>query len=144
MGLTIYCRKTDLSMDLGGGGFLRLRRKVAELAGGPFFPVYQEVCSWYPGSNGETTEEFDRRINEVTRKILAEKKADIKIVDFLLQSDVGGRIHYGACKNILKIIGNYDDNIMYGYAAWGEQSRFSRFRRILEDCVATKSDMIWR
>ena len=76
MGLTIYCRKTDLSMDLGGGGFLRLRRKVAELAGGPFFPVYQEVCSWYPGSNGETTEEFDRRINEVTRKILAEKKAD--------------------------------------------------------------------
>ena len=80
----------------------------------------------------------------MTRKILAEKKADIKIVDFLLQSDVGGRIHYGACKNILKIIGDYDDNIMYGYAAWGEQSRFSRFRRILEDCVATKSDMIWR
>lgn len=65
-------------------------------------------------------------------------------MDFLLQSDVGGRIHYGACKNILKIIGDYDDNIMYGYAAWGEQSRFSRFRRILEDCVATKSDMIWR
>lgn len=40
MGLTIRCRKTGRSMDMGGGGFLRLRRKVAELAGGPFVPVY--------------------------------------------------------------------------------------------------------
>ena len=71
MGLTIRCRKTGRSMDMGGGGFLRLRRKVAELAGGPFVPVYQEVCAWYPGSNGETAEEFDARIGAAVNEMLA-------------------------------------------------------------------------
>lgn len=75
--------------------------------------------------------------------MLAAKQADIKIVDFLLQSDMEGRIRYGACKNILKAIGDYDDDIFYGYVSHGDMSRFRQFRRILEDCVETKSDMVW-
>ena len=144
MGLTIRCRKTGRSMDMGGGGFLRLRRKVAELAGGPLVPVYQEVCAWYPGSNGETAEEFDARIGAAVNEMLAAKQADIKIVDFLLQPDLEGCIRYGACKNILRAIGDYDDDVFYGYVSHGDLARFSQFRRILEDCVETKSDMVWR
>lgn len=144
MGLTIRCRKTGRSMDMGGGGFLRLRRKISELAGGPFVPIYQEVCAWHPGSNGETAEEFDARIEETVNKMIAAKQADIKIVDFLLQSDIKGRIRYGACKSILKAIGDYDDNIFYGYVSHRDRARFLQFRRILEDCVETKSDLVWR
>lgn len=143
MGLTIRCRKTGRSMDMGGGGFLRLRRKVAELAGGPFVPIYQEVCAWYPRSNGETAEQFDTHIEASVNEILAAGQADIKIVDFLLQSDIEGHIHYGACKNILRAIGDYDDDVFYGYVSHGELARFRQFRRILEDCVETKSDMSW-
>lgn len=144
MGLTIRCGKTGRSMDMGGGGFLRLRRKVAELAGGPFVPVYQEVCAWYPGSNGETAEEFDARIGKAVNEMLAAKQADLKIVDFLLQSDIEGRIRYGACKKILKVIGDYDDDVFYGYVGHGNRARFRQFRRILKDCVETKSDLVWR
>ena len=144
MGLTIRCRKTGRSMDMGGGGFLRLRRKVAELAGGPFVPVYREVYAWYTGSNNETAEEFDARIVKAVNEMLATKQADIKIVDFLLQSDMEGRIRYGACKNILRAIGDYDDDVFYGYVRHGDRARFRQFRRILEDCVETKSDLVWQ
>lgn len=41
MGVTIRCKKTNHSIDLGYFGFLHLRRKVAELQGGPFQAVYE-------------------------------------------------------------------------------------------------------
>ena len=40
MGITISCKKTGRSIDMGCGGFNRLRNKVAELAGGPFAEHY--------------------------------------------------------------------------------------------------------
>ena len=45
MGVSITCRKTGRTIDMGAGGFLRLRRKVSELQGGPFHDVYEEVCA---------------------------------------------------------------------------------------------------
>ena len=44
MGVSITCRKTGRTIDMGAGGFLRLRRKVSELQGGPFHDVYEEVA----------------------------------------------------------------------------------------------------
>ncbi|MCG4526346.1 hypothetical protein [Intestinimonas massiliensis (ex Afouda et al. 2020)] len=147
MGVSITCRKTGRTIDMGGGGFLRLRRKVSELQGGPFHDIYEEVCSWYPGCTAEAADEFDARINARIEELLADedktKRPDIKIIDFLLQTDVGGRIRYGACKNILKVIGDYDDNILYGYCGRPDCARFADFKAILQDCVDTKSDMIW-
>lgn len=147
MGVSITCRKTGRTIDMGSGGFLRLRRKVSELQGGPFHAVYEEVCNWHPGCTSETAAEFDARINARIEELLADedktKRPDIKIVDFLLQTDVGGRIRYGACKNILKVIGDYDDNILYGYCGRPDCAKFADFKSILQDCVDTKSDMIW-
>jgi hypothetical protein len=37
MGVTLVCEYTKRSMDLGYIGFNRLRHKIAELAGEPFF-----------------------------------------------------------------------------------------------------------
>lgn len=147
MGVTISCKKTGRSIDMGAFGFLRLRRKVSELQAGPFHKVYEEVCTWYPGLNGETAEEFDDRVNNCIEEMLntedKSQRPDIKIIDFLLQSDVKGCIHYGACKNILKVIGDYDDNILYGYCGRPDCARFADFKAILQDCVDTKSDMVW-
>lgn len=143
MGITLSCKKTGRSIDLGGG-FLRLRRKVAELSGGPFAAVYEEICSYDPFCTDESAAAFDARINAKIEQILNARQADIKIVDFLLQSDIEGRIRYGACKNILKAIGDYDDNLLYGYVGRPDCAKFADFRKILEDCVATKSDMVWR
>lgn len=83
MGVSITCRKTGRTIDMGAGGFLRLRRKVSELQGGPFHDVYEEVCSWYPGRTAETADEFDARINARIEELLADedktKRPDIKI-----------------------------------------------------------------
>ena len=40
MGVSISCKKTGKSIDMGYGGFFNLRKKVAELAGGPFAEHY--------------------------------------------------------------------------------------------------------
>lgn len=144
MGVTISCKKTGHSIDMGAFGFLRLRRKVAELQGGPFHDVYEEVCSWYPGRTAETANEFDARINARIVDILDSKQADAKVIGFLIQSDIEGRIRYGTCKNILKVIGDYDDDILYGYCGRPDCARFADFKRLLQECVDNKCDLVWR
>ena len=42
MGVTIKCKKTGREIDLGCGGFMQLRRKVAQLMGEPFYNHYDE------------------------------------------------------------------------------------------------------
>ena len=143
MGVSIRCQKTGRTIDLGYFGFARLRRKVAELARGPFFTLYQEVQGYSSLSSTESPEEFDARINAELERLVAAKQVDLKIADFLLQPDERGKIRYGACKNILKAIGDYNDKVLYGYAGRPDCARFSDFRRILEDCAATKSDLTW-
>lgn len=148
MGVTIQCKKTGRSIDLGYSGFFRLRRKVAELQGGPFLDVFQEIFNPHSDANEftettETPEQFDERMNLKIDSILSAKQADIKVVDFLLQPEVDGWIRYGACKNILKVIKDYDDNILYGYCGRRDCAKFADFRAILEDCVINKSDMVW-
>ena len=43
MGVTIKCKKTGRNIDLGYSGFMRLRRKVAELMGEPFCGHYKKL-----------------------------------------------------------------------------------------------------
>lgn len=136
MGVSISCKKTGKSIDMGYGGFFNLRKKVAELAGGPFAEHY---ASLNPFGDEEYFEAFDRKTSEILEK----KQADIKIVDFCLQSDCDGKIHYGVCKNILKAIGDYDDDIAYGYFGRPDCAMFKDFKEILEDCVKNKCDMLW-
>ena len=136
MGVSISCKKTGKSIDMGYGGFFNLRKKIAELAGGPFAEHYASLKTF---GDEEYFEAFDRKTSEILEK----KQADIKIVDFCLQSDCDGKIHYGACKNILKAIGDYDDDIAYGYSGRPDCAMFKDFKEILEDCVKNKCDMLW-
>ena len=45
MGVTIKCKKTGREIDLGCGGFMNLRRKVAQLMGEPFYSHYEKLCN---------------------------------------------------------------------------------------------------
>lgn len=86
----------------------------------------------------EWYEAFDKE----TERLLNEEHLDIKILDFCLKSDVEGSINYGACKNILKAIGDYTNNVAYTYVAYAHHD-WDRLKAILQDCVDTKSKMIW-
>ena len=82
--------------------------------------------------------------NDETERLVESKELPIKIADFLYQSDCDGKIRYGTCKEILKVIGNYDDSIIYGYAGREKPAKFKDFKEILQDCVDNKCFMIWR
>lgn len=139
MGVTIACNKTRDSIDMGAGGFLRLRRKISDLCGEPWAAHYRELTDGSAIRDDAWYEDFDRK----TLSLIEQKAVHIKIADFLLQSDVKGRIRYGACKEILKVIGDYDDNILYGYAGLPDCARFRDFKRLLRLCAENKCNLVW-
>lgn len=142
MGLTIRCKKTGRSIDMGGGGFNRLRTKVAYLAGvGEHYDQITDILfGQYPGDEKKKMfEEHDR----LTAQMIADKVLNEKVARFLWASDVDAKLPYGVAKELLKVIGDYDDNIIYGYAGRPDRAMFKDFKAILEDCVATKSQFCW-
>lgn len=143
MGVSIYCKKTGKSIDMGYVGFFNLRNKVSDLVGGEWAQHYSalhEIERTFPANKrNELYKEFDAK----TEELISKRKVSIKVVDFLLQSDCSGSIRFGACKQILKVIGEYDDDICYGYAGRKDCAMFRDFKAILQDCVDTKSDLVW-
>lgn len=143
MGVTIKCKKTGREMDVGYFGFFKLRAKIAEL-------VDSEVGEHYNKLDGILGIPYPERENvlklydDETERLVENKVLPIKIADFLYQSDCDGKIRYGACKEILKVIGDYDDSIIYGYAGRKNPAKFKDFKEILQDCVDNKCFMIWR
>ena len=122
-------------MDLGYIGFNRLRHKIAELAGEPFFNHYTKLDDLM-FSDFLT---FDLE----TERLIRSGKVSPHVIVFCLQSDCDGYVTWRTCRKLLKIIGDYDDELAYGYAA-RPNSGFKDFKRILEDCVKRKCSMRWR
>lgn len=142
MGLTIKCKKTGREMDVSYFGFNRLRTKVAELVSPEIGKHYQELDGIFRMNSSEKEKALKSYDNE-TERLIENKMFPIKIADFLYQSDCDGKIRYGACKEILKVIGDYDDRIIYGYAGRENPAKFKNFKEILQDCVDNKCFMVW-
>ena len=126
-----------VSIIMGSGGFLRLRSKISELVGEPWASHYKALVEERIRDEKER-EKFYEDFDKKTEELLNKKRVSVKIVDFCLQSDCEGSIRYGACKELLKVIGNYDDNICYGYAGREDCAMFRDFKKILEDCAEHK------
>ena len=138
MGVRVECRKTGNSMDLGYGGFLRWRMKLAELYDKKWYDHYKQLMD----APIVKKDDFYAAFNRETERLIEEEGVDIRIVDFCLQSDCGGSINYGVCKKILHAIGDYDDTAAYTYAAHADHD-FRRLKEILQDCVNTKTRLRW-
>lgn len=138
MGLTLYGAKKRL--DLSSGGFLRLRRKVSDLCGEPWASHYRRLTD---DGRHDRDDQWFKDFDAETARMIREKLVDIKIVDFLLQSDMAGMIRYGACKKILSAVKDYDDDLCYGYAALPGQPTFRDFKALLQACADKRSDLKW-
>ena len=143
MGVTITCKKTGRGIDLGYGGFIQLRLKVAQFTGEPFSSHYKKLLNAYALMRADEEKNFIREWDTEMGLLLVGNDIPVKVVNFLLESDCDGKIRYGACKAILKVIGDYDDNICYGYAGRSDCAMFRDFKAILQDCVDNKCDMVW-
>lgn len=90
MGITLCCKKSEKSYDLGYTGFMLLRKKVANLCNEEFGLHYATITNapWSEPDRDVFFREFDKR----TMQLIAEKKISCKIVDFCLQPDTDGCI----------------------------------------------------
>lgn len=95
MGVTISCTKTGRTIDMGSGGFLRLRSKISELVGEPWASHYKALVEERICDEKER-ERFYEDFDKKTEELLNKKCVSVKIVDFCLQSDCEGSIRYGA------------------------------------------------
>lgn len=143
MGVTISCKKTGRSIDMGSGGFWNLRNKVADLAGvgGHYrqIEIIERAYFMQDESKKKAFEEYDQKTNQmIIDGILNEK-----VARFLYSTDVGAKLPYGVAKKLLEVIGDHDDNIIYGYCGLPNAARFKDFKAILQDCVDTKSCLLW-
>lgn len=136
MGISISCKKTKTSYDLGCGGFFRLRKKVADICCPEFGKMYSEVI--YLRSEEERNK-FDQKLS----RLINNKAINEKVVDFCFQPDTGGSIRYGVCKKIYDAIKGYDDDICYGYAGRPDFFMFQDFKKLLKECYDNKSSLVW-
>jgi hypothetical protein len=142
MGVTIKCKKTGREMDVGYFGFHKLRAKIAELVSpkvGKHYQMYDGIFSMTSPAKEHALKSY----NDETERLIERKELSIKIADFLYQSDCGEKIRYGACKEILRVVGDYDNRVIYGYAGRENPARFKDFKEILKDCVDNKCFMVW-
>lgn len=86
MGVTISCTKTGRTIDVGSGGFLRLRSKISELVGEPWASHYRALVEERICDEKER-EKFYEDFDKKTEALLNKKRISVKIVDFCLQSE---------------------------------------------------------
>lgn len=143
MGVSITCEGTERSMDLGYSGFARLRYKVAELAGEEWYNHYKDGTMKAMRLFGEERDALCREFDEKTQQLLDEKKVSPEIVDFCLQSDAEGTMEPEQCSVLLETIGDYNDEILYGYVGRKDCARFRDFKAILMASVETETPVKW-
>ena len=143
MGMTIYSKNKNY--DLGFGGFYRLRKAIAKLCPEDIKEHYMLLADHY--FDIQIEDPGFKKYDEKTEKIYQKYRSKTygKVIDFLWAPDLECKLTYGTAKNLLKAIGDYDDDVIYGYAGWGEHAmRFHHFKEILQDAYDTKTKWGWR
>lgn len=138
MGLTIS--SPNKSIDVSAAGFMRLRRRVAYCYDEELGRHYENLMSC------ETEEDYNnysKKTNELFSNFLCNHANPTWLFSFLYASDLEGKLSYGNCTKLLKIIVDCDDNIILGYAGSPGCATMKDFKQILVDCSLNKRQMKW-
>ncbi len=140
MGVTIRCKATGNSIDLGSGGFMRLRRRISVLVGDPWAAHYRTLTDT---SMALQDHDWFKKFDAETERLVKARAVRTKTAFFLLQPDEGGYLPPGGCRQLLETIGDYDDDFIYGYAGLPHAARFRDFKRILAECAEHGCRLTW-
>lgn len=143
MGITIWSKNYDA--DCGYGGFMNLRQTVADLVSPEIGTFYRKLCDEAPVSEPERTaffDQYDKDLDALSERLKKEPKK-LRILDFLYQSDCEGKAGVWTCRALWGVIKDYDDDYCYGYAGRPDCMMFSDFKKIVQDCIETKTPMRW-
>lgn len=138
MGLTLRGRfEGSPSYDMGAASFFRLRRDIAYTVSREYGEHYEQMpmaCAGY------RVDEYNQRTEELIRKYRCKER----FLDFLYQSDIAGKLSPFKCKAVLDQLGEYDNNSLYGYAAWPEYCMtIKKFKELLRECFVRRKYLIW-
>lgn len=142
MGVTIWSKNREA--DCGYGGFKNLRQTVADLTSPEIGTFYRKLddAPFFGLRRTEFFEQYDKDLHVLSNKLKKEPKK-LRILDFLYQSDGEGKADVWTCRALWEVIKDYDDNYCYGYAGRPDRMMWSDFKKIIQDCVETKTPMHW-
>ena len=140
MGITI--ESNNFSADMGYGGFMRFRNKVAELSNSEFGQHYAKLSD-AKFLKGEERELFFNEYDEKTRDLVKENVVTVEIANFCYQYDGEGSIDQEHAKQIYEKIIDYDDKFCYGYAGRLDCAMFSDLKKIIKDCTENGGTVDW-
>lgn len=141
MGVTINSK--NKSIDMGYGGFNRLRTTIGDLLPQDLAEHYKELEKGM-FIFGEAKEEFFKEYDNKTKEL--DKKHEYKynkILHFLYACDCGSEMKVDVCEDLHELIKDYDDDFLYGYTGRKDCAKFKDFKEIVKDCVDNKCDMEW-
>lgn len=145
MGVTISGKPsskiTVRSLDMGYGGFFRLRCMAAKHLNDEFYYLYKDMLNNHSDADWE---EFDECINDCIQHHKLDKTAsDCKLLDFFFLPDCEGKITYGACKKLYELIKDEDDRQKIGYVGRYDCATVGDFKELLLDIYKNKGKMVW-
>lgn len=143
MGVTIANHKR--SIDMGSGGYSRLRETVSKLLNcKEFAEAYAELPIAFMerqrrgfATMEEYYEDHDRRVLEICES----NHLDEDVVNWLYSSDCGYSASPKTCRHLWWLIKDYDDNFIYGYCGRPDAARFKDFKQIVEECAKERRVM---
>lgn len=140
MGITIEHKKH--SYDLGYGGFMMFRQKVATLSHEEFGAHYETLKEAMLLA-GEDRFAFYDEYNVKTDKLIERNIVTIEIANFCYQADCEGSISRKQAKQIYEKIKDYDDDIPYGYEQKSHCTMFSDLKAMFKDCAEKGGRIKW-
>lgn len=142
MGVTIESKNHYI--DLGYGGFMCLRTKVAELAAPDIFEHYKKSIDgmrlYDENERKAFYKSYNAKIAELDRKYNG-RMSDI--LDFLYESDCSAEMDVSHCRSIYEVIKDYDDDISYGYSGRKDCAKFADFKKIVKDGIGSGDGFSW-
>lgn len=143
MGISISNHKR--SIDMGSGGYLRLRTKISELLNcQEFSDIYAELLNPYKEREKrgfETMQDYYEDHDNRAIAVCEAHKLDEEVVNWLYSSDCGCSVSPKTCRHIWKFIKDYDDDAIYGYPGQKNPAMFADFKQIVKECAEDRRVM---
>lgn len=145
MGITIS--SPSHRIDMGSGGFARLRITICKLLNCPeFTALYEDLSNGgqyrYAEKGFSSMFEYFDDHDEKALEVCEKNKLDEEVVNFLYRSDCDcDSVSAKTCRHLWKFIKDYDDDIIYGYPGQKNPAMFKNFKQIVQECAEKRRVM---
>lgn len=126
------------SYDMGASSFFRLRRDIA-------YTVSEEYGKHYERMPEACAKLLDVGIYDLrTERLIKKYHCKERMLDFLYQSDVDGKLSPFKCKALYDQIVNMESKTLYGYAAYPQDCMtIDNFKDLLKECYDRRVYLVW-